>query len=397
LGLLALTLSGTPPAIGAARPRVVLPFPSPLAGPDRPDLIRSEQRRIDKAWKSLEKGRADAAAKNARKAGTGAVAELLRIQIRMLEGGDSLPALVELTNANPEYAASWLTLSVAAERAGDEPLAFAAAARGAELWSGSSWALRAADLRQRWVVDRVARAGERLAEPDPDQALSEVAPALVLEPDHRDGLMIRASALYELDRLEEADAVLAGLADEPDALLLSGRIAERKGDWLRAMDLYDALPPEIPERANLLRRAQLKWRLSVLPGYVQRSLTSAQLTRAELAVLVVALVPQVEAIGGGRVSVLSDIMDLSSQREIVTVVRLELMEIDRLEPRFFPHRIVSPDEVRAAVERLGELLGFSPPRWCESPHVLSSCQEIAAPVSGERVAEVILNLVHGEG
>jgi hypothetical protein len=162
------------------------------------------------------------------------------------------------------------------------------------------------------------------------------------------------------------------------------------------MDRYGALPVDTPGREAALHRAQIKWRLSVLPEHVQSALASARLSRVELASLVVALVPELEAIGGGRVPLLSDIVDLASQREIVTMVRLELMEVDRLEHRFYPRREVTAEEFSSAVDRLSELVGVSPPSWCDPPRVLSSCVELSVPIAGEAVAELIMGLVHGE-
>ncbi len=371
-------------------------LPSPLDGPGRPQLERSDQRRIEKALKALARGKPDSAAQNASRAGVSAPAELLRLQIRMLDAGEApLAELQQMTVANPEYAAAWATLAVAAERSGDAPNAYPAARRVAELWPGSRWAALADDFRRRWVEEPVAEARRRLEENAPEDALDLLAVPLSLEPALRDGRMVEAAALLRLGRLGQAEAVLVDLGEDPDALLLHGEIAERRRDWQTAMDVYSRLPADHPGRGDALHRAQLNWRLSVLPSYVQATLASPELTRAEFAVLMVALVPQVGAVGGGRVPLLSDIMDLPSQREMVTVVRLGLMEVDELEHRFFPDRPVTADEVRAAIDRLAEILGAEAPVWCEPPAVVHSCSVVTAPVSGRSVAELVLALAHG--
>jgi hypothetical protein len=372
-------------------------IPSPLQGPGVPELSRSERRAIDKAWAKLDSGRLDAAAKRAARSGASPAAELLRIQIDSLSERENLLAdLQRLADENPEYAAAWATLSLLAEAVADEPTAYSATRHVAELWAAPRWSSRAEELEKLWVEDRVALADRLVAAQAPQDALHELEAALMLEPDHRDGLLVEARALLAMDRIDDANGVLARLGNDPEALMMAGEIAELERDWLTAMDRYDALPADTPGRDAALRRAKLNWRLSVLPAHTQRALASLELSRSELAVLLVALVPQIEAIGGGQVPLLSDIVDLRSQREIVTVVRLELMTVDRLEHRFDPHRAVTADEVRTAVDRLAALLGAPAAEWCTPSHVLSSCQEIVTPVTGRNVADVIVGLIHEE-
>jgi len=372
-------------------------LPYPLSGPGHPELKKSQKKRMNKAWVSLTKGNRSAAEKSLRKAGTSEATTLIRLQMDLLSGdGEPLSGLVELANQDEGYAAAWVTLSLAAEWAGDEAIAFASAGRVAELWPDSKWSSRAGDLRTRWIEVRLTTAEQLLADGEAQKALDELAPALTLESDNRRGLMGRARALVSLDQLDQAEEVLGHLPDDSEAQMLYGHIAEIRGDWQTAMNRYQELPPDTPGRAESLGRAQLRWRLSLLPRHVQRAMTSEELTRAGLAVVVVALVPQIDAVGGGRVRVLSDIVDLQSQREIVTVVRLELMATDPLEHRFHPGRMVSAAEVRTALDRLGELLQMRRPVWCDDATVVSSeCTTLFEPIRGEDVANLVLGMAYG--
>jgi hypothetical protein len=134
-----------------------------------------------------------------------------------------------------------------------------------------------------------------------------------------------------------------------------------------------------------------------MPDYVKSALASSELTRSELAVLLLALAPQLEGIGGSAVPLLSDIVDLPSYREILTAVRLQLIEPDPLERRFFPERTTKPADIRYALDGLCHLLGLPAPAWCEPEVVLiSECVEIANPVTGKDVAELILEIVQKE-
>jgi len=371
-------------------------LPYPLSGPGHPELKKAEKKRMEKAWRALAKHNPGAVEKSLRKAGDNAAVMLFRLQMDLLEGDEALPGLVALVNQHDEYAAAWVTLSLAAEETGDEAMAFSSAGRIGDVWPGSSWGGRAGELRSKWIDARLDDAERLLDANQPRQALDELRSALALEADNRRGLMGTARALVSLDRLDEAEEILGELPDDSEAGMLSGRIAEIRGDWQTAMNRYQAMPADTPGRAEALERAQLRWRLSMLPRYVQQAMTSEELTRAGFAVVMVALVPQIEAVGGGRVQVLSDIVDLLSQREIVTAVRLGLMEIDPLEHRFHPSRPVTAAEVRMALGRLAELLGFTPPAWCDDPSVVSSsCTTLFEPIRGEDVANLLLRMAFG--
>jgi hypothetical protein len=385
-----------------AGPRVELPFASPLSGPGRPELEKSQQRLLRDAWKSMLTGQVHLANELAAGAGDLAPAQLLRYQIAFLDEAEPAPAdLIEplrhLSREHPDYAAAWITLSVIAERTGDEPLALQAAAESAQLWGKQPWAGRADQLHQTWVVGRIERAAELVAGGAAADGVELVESALRLAPEHRQGRLVKAEALIGLERVEEAEVLLAGMPGDEDALFLAGQIAEGRQDWLTAMEIYNSLPESYLDRDPALRRSQLQWHLSHMPEHVKSALESQQLNRAELALLMVALAPQLEGFGGSKVPLLSDIVDLPSYREILTAVRLGLIDPDPLEHRFYPERATSPAEVRLAVNGLCHLLGLPTPMWCEPEIVLSSpCVTIEEPVTGSEVAGMILEIVQRE-
>jgi tetratricopeptide (TPR) repeat protein len=375
-----------------------LGFPMPTRGPGAPTVSRSDQRKIERAWTQLAEGKIAAARKRASRVKDPVVGHLLRDQITMVEGiDDARAALESLVTDNPEYAAAWLTLSVAGERSGDEARAWEAANRGLELWPVEEWQLRVDELRARWIDDRVSNAALELVAGDAEAALQTADLALALDPDQRDGLLVTARALVALEEVELAEVTLAALGSDPDALYLAGRIAEERADWQTAMDLYGSLPEVYPDRDAALLRAQLRWRRANFPSHVQEALASPDLTRAELAVVLVSSTPELEGLVGGTVPVLSDIIELPSHREILTAVRLELFEVDPFEHRFAPQRIATREEVHSAVEGLCHLLGLSTPVWCAPDDVVSSsCTTLADPVSGEETAALVMSLVQGE-
>jgi tetratricopeptide (TPR) repeat protein len=426
--VISLVISAGCASAPATTPAARLDFPAPDTGPGRPDLSREEQGHIDEGWRALLIGNAASARAMASQAGANPAAELLTQQAALVaRGGDPVSDLERLTTAESEYAAAWLTLSVAAENAADEKLALDAAARGAELWPETRWLEREKRLRQKYVGDRIDSARELYETEHPEAALEALQPALELDAQNRDAVLVKARALIALDQPDRAEVALSALPrdpevvrlsgniaeargdlsaamriysslpDDPDAVLLAIAIAENQDDWLAAMNLYTSLPDERPEKGPGLSRAKLRWRLSVMPEYVQEAVDSPELERAQLAVLVVNLAPKVETLSGGQVPLLSDVMTLPSQNEILTATRLGLIDSDQFLHRFHPERPVTAAEVRSAVDNLARLLDFERPRWCVDETDDQPCAAIAEPISGQAVAAIVIEVVTQEG
>ena len=372
-------------------------LPGPLEGPGHPELARRDAKRISKAVDKLEAGDLDAATKAAAKAGDSAARRLLELQIEMAAAEPPVQELERLCADNPTYAAAWVTLTEAASRSGDQALALATARRSAELWPQSPWARRAGELERSIIGDRIARARSQSAEGQTEAALESVESALLLAPSDRDALLFKAGLLVELRRVDDAEAVLRGMGDDPEVLARRARLAEDRSDLAAAMALWSAVPAGFAGRDEALHRVQLEWRRQNLSGHVQAALADDDLDRAGLATVIVGLVPEAHAIGGGQVPLLSDIVDLDSQREILTAVRIGLMNADRLEHRFYPRRKVEPGEARAAIDKLCSLLDRQPPPWCaQVAPENSDCVALASPVSGRAVAAAVLRTAPGE-
>jgi hypothetical protein len=254
--------------------------------------------------------------------------------------------------------------------------------------------------------------------------LESLEPALEAQPGDREAVLLQASILLAMEDPDRAEAALVLLPRDDEVALLAGRIAEARGDmgaalriyssipgnpdaaaagiriaeergeWQTAMQLYQSLPDDNPSKAAGLRQAKLRWRLSVMPSYVTEALQSEDLSREELAVILISLAPRVETLPGGEVPLLSDIMQLPTQREILAAVRTGLVETDRFEPLYHPHRQATAIEVRVALDRLGELLQIDSPRWCGAGS--DSCVAIDEPVAGDQVASLVIDMVARE-
>jgi tetratricopeptide (TPR) repeat protein len=409
----------------AGAPEGRFEFPSPDSGPGLPALEKAQRRHIDDGWQALRRGDAAAARASAAQAGVTAASRLLELQAGVVAGDHPIQGLEALTETHPDYAAAWLTLSVAAEDAANEEVAFRAAGRGADLWPDTRWVGRYDKLRQRWIGDRILTATTLNEQGDPGAALDALEPALALDPQDRSALLVQTRSLIALNQLDRAEAVLAGLPRDRDVVLLAGSIAEARGDsgaairiysslpddpeailmaaalagaqgdWQTAMDLYSKLPDDLPEKASGLRAAKLRWRVSVMPPYVREALSTDDMNRSDLAVALVTLTPAVETMPGGQVPLLSDIVDMPSQQEIITAAKLGLIDVDTLEHRFRPLQPVTDEEVRTSISRLCGLLGITAPQWCGDGNA-DPCVSFKQPIAGSQVADILIGLAAEE-
>lgn len=376
------------------------PYPSPLAGPGGPTLDRPQEKSITAAWSALVSGQMSSARVQAVAAGSLAQAQLLSSQIQMEETNyeQSMTALQSLTDHHPEYAAAWVTLSQAAELAGSEKVALSAARQATELWPRSPYSDRPSDLEQRWITDRNIRARAELQDLSYEAALDDTEKVLALDPSRVDTTIVQAKALIGLVRPSEAEAVLSQLGREPEALILRARLATEQRSYQQAMDLLARLPENDSRKAGALRRSRLQWRLSILPGHVQQALESPALTRGQLAVLTLALAPELEGISGGSTPLMPDVVNLPSQRAILTVARLGVMKPDRVERRFLPNQPASKMTIENAIEVTCHLVGYRGPVWCdETAMVTSGCLRLTEPLPGREFAEMFLNLAEESG
>ena len=377
--------------------RTRLDLPSPLAGPGVPETKKSQRKKIERGWRELAAGDLVASLKRAERAGQAAPARLLRYQIQLTAGEiDTTQELASYCEQHPDYAAAWMTLSVAAEDAGLETRALEAARHGAQLWTTPPWGNRAITLEQRWIDDRVVNALQLFETGNSGAALAELEAAMALDPHRSDAVLLEAKIFFSNNQLTKAEDRLQSISELPDAVMLHGLIADKRGNWQSAMESYSSLPDDYPGRALALERAKTRWRMTLLPRYAQAAMVTEELTRGDLAVVLVSVQPRLETMLGGAVPVMSDIVDHPGQREIITVVRLGIMNADRRGHLFYPESVADVETVREAVQRSRAVLGLSAPLWCaESDVVGSTCHSIPSPPSGENVANAVLDPMSG--
>ncbi len=270
--------------------------------------------------------------------------------------------LRRVTSEISGYTAAQLLLGRTAERAGDLPLAYRSYRSAAE--RSSVAAERAEVLRPRAVEILANRLEDTLRRGRLDRA-SDLLEQLRSWAPESDETLEAAFALASArgDRKAELEALEPLTARYPDRTELEVRQAELElavGDatvGLRTLRDLAARHPDDREIEEALERAKFRWRLTLLPREVQELARRPELTRAELAVLVHWLVPQVRSTRRSTGRIAADILEHAFRDEIARVVNLGLMEVDSTLHTFSPDRPVGRADVLEALLRAVETFG----------------------------------------
>lgn len=318
----------------------------PLEGaPETVDPDRGE--RLRDAWQALLErseieGARAAAAEILESDPDLAPAQVLAAQADFVEG--LLPKVIErllpISDRAPSYAASQLLLGRAAEETGDVPLAYAAyRAIGARNPLARQ---RLGEIHPRAVEILSNRLQEALRTSQIEQAEESLRLLQSWAPSELTTLEgARAVAVARGDQAAELSAVKNLVARKPEDRDLLERRAELEltvgdpGAGLQIVQDLAAQYPKDPEVAQMLDMAKFRWRLSMLPRAVQEVAAKPDLDKADLAILLYWLVPNVRYARPTAGRIATDVLDHPQQEAIVRVVNLGLMEVDSLH-RFSP-------------------------------------------------------------
>ncbi|MEM8994962.1 MAG: hypothetical protein AAGF23_09250, partial [Acidobacteriota bacterium] len=158
---------------------------------------------------------------------------------------------------------------------------------------------------------------------------------------------------------------LTDLSEDPFYDRRRGALELEYGDVRSGLDIFErlaALDPEDPELAEGLARAKFAWSLELLPPEVKALGRRGELVRAELASLLYWLFPDVRYSAVDDPPIAADILDHPQQREILRVLDLDLMEVDRALHRFRPGDPATRADALQAL--LGLLMAADPPLGC---------------------------------
>jgi len=265
--------------------------------------------------------------------------------------------LLPVGDAQPTYTASQLTLGRAAELAGDIPLAYAAyravAARSPRAFE------RTGEIHPRAIEIVGNRLGEALARgriPEAEKQLELLREWAAAEVATQEAA--RKVAVAKGDARAELAAVQALVRRRPDDRELAERQVDLEfavGDPTTGLQLIQNLADRNPRDAALaekLAAAKFRWRISLLPPGVQAVAARPELNRAELAVLLYWLIPEVRYAKPAAGRIATDVLDHPQREEIVRVVNLGLLDVDSTLHRFSPGAAARRGTAVAALTRL---------------------------------------------
>lgn len=382
-GLLACRTAAPPP-----RPtRVPDPFPGPPA--TRP-LSERERLAMYEALAAAERGDRVTAQRALRRTSSASpVLALAKLEVGFLLGEQVGEQAERLARAEPEYKQAWSFAAQVWQAEKRWAQALEMARRALQLGGEAKEALRVRELEALVVGGALERARAALGAGDADTAISLASEALAAVPAAVSLLEVLVRAYLSKGDVAAAARFTPALPDDAVGLELKGRVAMAGQQWDVAVEIFRRLPADYPGRCPLLEEARQRQRRAQAPPYVQKALAASDLTRAQLAALVVWEVPALAERAAGPVVVFEDIVNASERRDIVTVVRAGVMGADIVTRRFFPHRRVRPRELVEVVERLAAVMERPRPLWCDQEPP-PSCLEIPAQeVTGEAAAAVL--------
>lgn len=311
------------------------------ADPERQDRIQAAHRALLTA--SDREGALETADELLREDPGFAPAQVLVAQVELGEGNfaKAVERLLPISDEMPQYVAGQLVLGRAAERLGDVPLAYSAyreiAARNQRAFQ------KVGELHPRALEIVSNRLQEALRQSLWDEAEKHLSLLRAWAPSEARTLEgARALAVSRGDRIAELAAVKELAAQRPGERALIERRAELElavgdpGAGLQIIQDLAAENPRDPVLAEKLAAAKFRWRMSLLPRHVQDVAAKPELTKADLAVLLYWLIPNVRygRPTAGRIA--TDVLEHPRQEEIVRVVNLGLMDVDPTLHRFSP-------------------------------------------------------------
>lgn len=321
----------------------------------------------------------------------------------------ALAELQPIVEEYPEYVAAQLIYGRGSEKLGNlvEALeAYGGISQGSELARS-----RVVDLTPRAAEIMALRIEDALARGQTGAAKEELDRLWAWAPEEDRTLEVAAEVAKATGEKQVELGVLRILAGRrPEDRDLEARRAELEleiGDPAAGMRVYEDLAeryPDDPELAEELVRARFLWRTQLLPPDVREMAGRPELTRADFAVLVYWLFPEVRygSVGGARIA--NDILEHPQREQIVRVVNSRILDVDSSLHRFEPYRSVRRHEALSAMLRLLDrklpplscMGGVSPPVSSRGVCVTAAaCGLIAsesdclptAPVAGQEALE----------
>ncbi len=256
----------------------------------------------------------------------------------------------------PSYEAAQLLMGRCLEKIGDLPGSVEAYRT---LTAYSFAARRVDDLRPRAAEILAQRVEEFLSRGRVEDARNSLARMEDWAPGELSTLRAAvgvAAAAGDLElELEIVRRLASQLPEERTVLERRAELEVEVGDPALGLRGFQALVSEYPEDellAEKLARAKFRWRLLILPPEVQELIEQPELARAEFAALLFWLFPDIRYGRVEEATIANDVFGHPLRAEIVRVVNLGLMRVDRDLHEFRPERPIMRREALASFLRI---------------------------------------------
>jgi hypothetical protein len=224
------------------------------------------------------------------------------------------------------------------------------------------YAARAAEVQDALVAKRSREAEEALERKDLAAARRAAVSILEVDPQAAAGYRALARAAEAEGALEDAwtAAKRAHEIDPADAGLTESLalLATKTGRWAEAEALYESLGARDPAFLEKAAAARLEFRIQNLPAVARRAALSPRLTRAQLAVLLVELAPEVRDARVPPVAeVAVDVVDRPERAALVRAIGLGFFPVSRDTHTVGADVAVARNEMPSHLKRLAVLAG----------------------------------------
>ena len=237
---------------------------------------------------------------------------------------------------------------------------------------------RVAQLRAEFVASLRDEAESALQRGNLPSARRAALALVEADPDSPAGYHVLASAAETEGKLEDAFAAARTAHDRApaDTALTEAlaALAMKTARFAEAEALYGDLARSDPAMAEMQEAARLEFQIQNLPPNARKAVAAPRVTRAQLATLLVTLVPEVAT---ARVppgaEVATDILDRPERNALVKAIALGFFSVSRETHHVGADVPVSRSEMPGHLRRVAALRGGSEDDCLAAPAALATC------------------------
>jgi tetratricopeptide (TPR) repeat protein len=346
----------------------------PVAAPG--ELTPDEARQMEKAWRDLMAGDVPEAEKTFQKL-AGRKSDLVPAQTGLAFARLKLGRLAEAAAGfsralalRPEYLPALVGAGATAQKQGDPAAALAFLRRAVAVQPADALLRkRLAEVKIQITERRVAEAHAALEAGDPLKAEERYRQALEAAPELAGVRLQLADLLEPMDPLAAADVLEADPTEDRAVLGRLGTLLTAQKQYERALDAWRRILSRDPRDAEALKRSRetiAAIEFAKMPEEYQRIPGAPRISRADLAALLSAKVPQLGKIKEREPRVAIDISGSWAREHIVSLLALDVMDVYP-NHSFQPGAIVRRGDLARAAARVLDLFRVRAPGAASPP------------------------------